>query len=406
MINSVLLIEDDAVLRRSIAQSLAFESIEVIEASGYVVAKDYISPEFLGVVLTDIRMDGKDGFDVLALAQSVDPDIPVIILTGEGDVPMALHATRNGAFDFLEKPCHPDTLTRVLKQALAQRRLVMRNRALEEAVHSRDPVSLRFPGRSHLIRQFRNTLRRYAEVPVSVHVWGEEGSGRAMAATSLFQLTAPNVIHIECSLSIFDEEGFLRIADENPFVPRLFKNIENASVIQQELLGDFIKNNPDRRIVTMSSNSPDEIPDTQLSRALFYQISVAQIEVPPLRLRPEDVFESFHREILQLAEALRLPAPVLTAETLATISDKGWVGNLSELRNYAQRVLLDLQTDHDYEHMQGLNERLNAYEKAILIDVLKRHKGQTSTAALELSVPLKTLYDRLNRHDLKSSRFR
>ncbi|MCV0428313.1 MAG: response regulator [Roseibium sp.] len=406
MNNTVLLVEDDPVLRRSIAQSLFFERIEVIEAGAYVVAKDHVSKDLDGVILTDIRMEGKDGFELLKFAQEVDPELPVIMLTGEGDVPMAIHAIRNGAFEFLEKPCHPDKLLRVLRQALKHRELVLQNRELQEKLTRRDAAAIKFPGKSLVIRLFRDELRKLSKLPVNIHLWGEAGAGRFLAAKCLCELSSQSNKVTDCNLRDCDASLFDSLSNLDTPHCAIFKNIETASPNQQELLAALIDKKPNFRVVTTSSSSIEDIPDEQLCRSLFFHMSVAQLEVPALRKRPEDVLPVFQSMLQQQAEAMQQPVPELSSEKIAAITERMWNGNLAELRQYAQRVLLDLDNDDAANDPVGLSDRLNAYEKTILIDTLRRHKGKTAAVASELAIPLKTLYDRLSRHGLKSSRFR
>ena len=128
----VCLVEDDVAVRQSLAQTLELEDITVIQAGSVVATKPQIGSDFPGVVLSDIRMPGKDGFDLLDWVQTVDPDLPVILLTGEGDVPMAVRAIAAGAYDFLQKPCQPDRLLETLHRALDHRHIILKNRVLED----------------------------------------------------------------------------------------------------------------------------------------------------------------------------------------------------------------------------------------------------------------------------------
>ena len=105
MSGAVLLVDDDAAVREALSQTLELAEIRAITAGSFVAAKDRITPDFEGVILSDIRMPGRDGFHLLDYAQGQDPDLPVVLLTGEGDIPMAVNAMGKGAFGFLEKPC-------------------------------------------------------------------------------------------------------------------------------------------------------------------------------------------------------------------------------------------------------------------------------------------------------------
>ncbi len=134
MLKKVLLIEDDPVLRASIEQTLSLEDLEPIPTNGFTQARRSIRSNFRGVILSDIRMPDHDGFDVLKFTQTRDPDLPVVLLTGHSDVPTAVRAMREGAYEYLEKPCDPQRLVDVLIRALTQRELVLENRAMREAL--------------------------------------------------------------------------------------------------------------------------------------------------------------------------------------------------------------------------------------------------------------------------------
>lgn len=130
MLKKVLVIEDDAVLRASIVQTLELEDLEPIATNGFTQARRSIRSNFRGVILSDIKMPDFDGFDVLSFAEARDPDLPVVLLTGHSDVPTAMRAVRAGAYEYLEKPCDPPRLVDVLRRALQHRTLVLENRSM------------------------------------------------------------------------------------------------------------------------------------------------------------------------------------------------------------------------------------------------------------------------------------
>ena len=132
MIQKILVIEDDAALRTSIVQTLDLEGLEAIPMSSFSQARRSIRSNFKGVILSDIKMPDQDGFDVLRFAQTRDPELPVVLLTGYSDVPTAMRAIKEGAYDYLEKPCDPDRLIDTLRRALDRRELVLQNRTLRE----------------------------------------------------------------------------------------------------------------------------------------------------------------------------------------------------------------------------------------------------------------------------------
>ncbi len=129
-VNKVLFVDDDDDVRLAYGQSLSLAGFDTTLCSFFIEATDHITPGWTGVVVTDVRMPGKDGFDLLVRSKHIDPDLPVIVLTGEGDIPMAVRAINNGAYDFLEKPCPPRRLIASVERALDKRRLVLENRRL------------------------------------------------------------------------------------------------------------------------------------------------------------------------------------------------------------------------------------------------------------------------------------
>lgn len=128
----VLLIEDDPVLRTSVAQTLELCDLTPIPTASFLQARRSIRTNFAGVILSDIQMPEKDGFDILEFVQHRDPELPVILITGHSDVPTAMRAVKSGAYDYLEKPCEPDQLVGTVKRALDYRALVLKNRAMVE----------------------------------------------------------------------------------------------------------------------------------------------------------------------------------------------------------------------------------------------------------------------------------
>jgi two-component system C4-dicarboxylate transport response regulator DctD len=129
-VNKVLFVDDDEDVRLAYGQSLTLAGFDTTLCSFFIEATDHITPGWTGVVVTDVRMPGKDGFDLLGRSKQIDPDLPVIVLTGEGDIPMAVRAISDGAYDFLEKPCPPRKLIASVERALDKRRLVLENRRL------------------------------------------------------------------------------------------------------------------------------------------------------------------------------------------------------------------------------------------------------------------------------------
>ncbi|MCP1170052.1 response regulator, partial [Limimaricola sp. ASW11-118] len=148
MTAKVLLVDDDREVREALGQTLELADLAPILAGSYLAAKDHISPRFDGVIVTDIRMPGRDGFHLLERAREIDAELPVILLTGEGDIPMAVRAMEQGAHGFLEKPCDPKALVATVRQALDLRAEVLAQRRAHAASVTGDAAARMLVGRS------------------------------------------------------------------------------------------------------------------------------------------------------------------------------------------------------------------------------------------------------------------
>jgi two-component system C4-dicarboxylate transport response regulator DctD len=182
MTGEVLVVDDDRPVREALTQTLELAEYRVRAVGSFIEAKDHIAPDFSGVVLSDIRMPGRDGFHLLSYTRALDDELPVILLTGEGDIPMAVKAMGEGAFDFLEKPCAPDQLIPVLERAMKNRRLVLENRRLKAQLETGDPAARMLFGTSQLAEDMRQTVRQAARAGTEVLVTGPPGAGVSKVA--------------------------------------------------------------------------------------------------------------------------------------------------------------------------------------------------------------------------------
>ena len=181
----VILIDDDPHLRQALYQTLDLAGLNVLplaEANGLA---ERIGRDWPGVVVSDIRMPGMDGLELLAQLHGQDPELPVLLITGHGDVPLAVQAMRAGAYDFLEKPFASDALLDSVRRALALRALVMDNRSLRLALSDRQLLSTRLVGVSPVMLRLREQIGALAATKADVLILGETGSGKEVVARAL-----------------------------------------------------------------------------------------------------------------------------------------------------------------------------------------------------------------------------
>ncbi len=404
----VLLVDDDAAVREALGQTLELADMEPILAGSFIVAKDVISRGFDGVVVTDIRMPGRDGFHLLEHSQAVDPELPVILLTGEGDIPMAVKGMSGGAFDFLEKPCAPQQFLDVVTRASEFRRGVLAARNHRTAAEAGDVASRLLLGVSEPSERLRVQVRAVARSQSDVLIWGEPGTGTSKVA---------EVIHL---LSERSKRGFVKRAATGLSAEALAEALQAAqggslfldevfelSESAQRVLLDHLEQGGGARVLAAS----DELPKSRSGHAegaassLFAQLDGVSIRIPALRERPEDIPVLFRHYLAIACEQANLPLPKVSVEHMARLMANPWPGNARALMDAAMRHAMGLP-DRDAVEQLSLAERMAQVERSVIIEVLRAHGGHATETAKALQLPRKTFYDKLGRHSIRPEDYR
>lgn len=404
MTGLVLVVDDDRPVRDALAQTLELEGYEVISAGSFVEAKDHMTAGFAGVILSDLRMPGRDGFHLLDHARRQDPELPVILLTGEGDIPMAVRAMAEGAFDFLEKPCAPSALTTVLERALQTRRLVLENRRLKLQVQAGDPAARMIFGRSTLSEELRQSIRAAATTRTEVLVTGPPGSGISKVAevVHLSSDRSQGPFFKRASVGLNREtlgDVLSRCAEGSLFLD----DIAALSEDSQLALLDHLEARQGARVI---AGCVGPLPEAPLHPDMFYRLQAVTIRIPALSERPEDIEVLFRHYVDQASEQSGHSAPEVTPEVLAGLLARDWPGNARALMSEAMRFVLGITDLPDQDRSLGLNEQLAQVERSLLISALQRAGGGASEAARALKLPRKTFYDRLSRYGLRPEDYR
>lgn len=440
MLNSVIVVDDESSIRSAVEQWLSLSGFEVQLFSRADECLAQLPAHFPGVILSDVRMPGMTGLELLAEVQRRDADLPVILLTGHGDVPMAVEAMRDGAYDFLEKPFSPETLLGSLRRALEKRRLVLENRALHEQADNRSKLDATLLGVSRGLQTLRRQVLDLAALPVNVLIRGETGSGKELVARCLHDF-GPRAdkpfVALNCAAipeQLFEAElfghesgaftgaagrriGKLEYADggtlfldEIESMP-LAQQVKLLRVLQEQKLERLGSNQSiavDLRII--AATKPDLLDEARAGRFredLAYRLNVAQLRLPPLRERREDIpllFDSFAHKA---AERLGRTFPPLSGPQLSHLLSHDWPGNVRELANVAERQVLGLDEPEPagVEPGQSLAAQQEAFEANCLRAALTRHKGDVKAVLEELQLPRRTFNEKMQRHGLAREMF-
>lgn len=440
MLKSVILVDDERSIREAVQQWLSLSGFEVQLFSRAEECLAQLPANFAGVVLSDVRMPGMSGLELLAQLQQQDVDLPVILLTGHGDVPMAVEAMREGAYDFLEKPFSPEALLNSLRRALEKRRLVLENRALHEQADQRSQLQASLLGVSPGLQTLRRQVLKLAALPVNVLIRGETGSGKELVARCLHECgprASKPFVALNCGAipeQLFEAElfghesgaftgaqgrriGKLEFAhggtvflDEIESMP-LAQQVKLLRVLQEqklERLGSNQSISVDLRIV--AATKPDLLDEARAGRFredLAYRLNVAELRLPPLRERREDIPMLYAHFAQAAAEKLGRSLPPLSGARLSQLLSHDWPGNVRELANVAERQVLGLGEPEPsgVEPGQSLAAQQEAFEAQCLRAALTRHKGDIKAVLEELQLPRRTFNEKLQRHGLTREMF-
>ncbi|MFJ2338531.1 sigma-54-dependent transcriptional regulator [Pseudomonas protegens] len=440
MLNSVIVVDDEASIRTAVEQWLSLSGFEVQLFSRAEDCLAQLPKNFPGVILSDVRMPGISGLELLAQVQRLDPDLPIILLTGHGDVPMAVEAMRDGAYDFLEKPFSPDTLLSSLRRALDKRRLVLENRRLHQQADSRAKLDATLLGVSRALQTLRRQVLELAALPVNVLIRGETGSGKELIARCLHDFgprAGKPFVALNCAAipeQLFEAElfghesgaftgaqgkriGKLEYADggtlfldEIESMP-LAQQVKLLRVLQEqklERLGSNQSIKVDLRII--AATKPDLLDEARAGRFredLAYRLTVAELRLPPLRERREDIPLLYEHFAQNAGERLGRSVAPLSGAQLSRLLSHDWPGNVRELANAAERQVLGLDEPEPdaIEPGQSLAAQQEAFEAQCLRAALSRHKGDIKAVLNELQLPRRTLNEKMQRHGLTREQF-
>lgn len=442
MLNSVIVVDDEAPIRQAVEQWLTLSGFEVQVFARAEECLAHLPEHFPGVVLTDVRMPGMSGLELLTRLQGADRDLPVILLTGHGDVPMAVEAMREGAYDFLEKPFSPETLISNLRRALEKRQLVLENRRLHEQADARTRLDATLLGVSPGMQTLRRQVLELAQLPVNVIIRGETGSGKELVARCLHDFgprAARPFVALNCAAipehlfeaELFGHESGAFTGAQGKRIGRLeyadggtvfLDEIESMPMAQQvkllrvlqdkrlERLGSNQSIDVDLRII--AATKPDLLEEARAGRFredLAYRLNVAELLLPPLRERLEDIAQLFSHFARAAAERVGREAPALDAARLSHLLGHDWPGNVRELANAAERQALGLEQALPQPDTQwpghSLATRQEAFEAQCLRASLARHKGDIKAVLNELQLPRRTLNEKMQRHALVRETF-
>lgn len=446
-LGTVFVIDDEEHIRSAIEQLFELQGFAVQSFAEAHQLLNQLSDGWPGVIISDINMPKVDGHQLMADIKRIDSDIPTILLTGFGDISMAVKAMRNGAYDFIEKPFNNDDLVDTVKRALEKRALVLENRQLKKEIETHCLPGPRILGNSPSIVQMRNILNQVMDAPADIMIDGETGTGKELVARYLHDHSIRkerNFVALNCGAipeniiesELFGaEQGAYTGADKKRIGKFEYANggtlfldeIESTPMALQIKLLRVLE---ERKVVRLGANEGIEL-DVRVIAAtkvdllelceqglfredLYYRLNLVKVDIPPLRERIEDVpllFLHFARVASARYKKELIP---LSQEQKAQLLSYEWPGNVRELRNLAERYILlgetaafnlkastNTSNASNMHSGMGLTQRVEFFEKFLIEEALANNEGSIKDTMEELKLARKTLYDKMKKYELE-----
>lgn len=436
----VAIVDDELDMRQSISQWLVLSGYETETFASAREALKVVGSGYPGVVLSDIRMPEIDGMTFLRRLMHHDSALPVVLITGHGDVPMAVEAMRIGAFDFLEKPFDPEHMTDIVQRAVNARKLALENRALRNELASGDAAATKLIGESPAMVRLREDILDLAQADAPVLIDGETGTGKTLVGRALHAVGARAsrpLVQVFCGKH--DEAGQIAriFGDGNDGGPAaliearngvlMLEDVQALSAAAQARLVSYLDEESvpgSPRIISICGTQA--VPGqgvADLRTDLYHRLSALHLSLPPLRERGEDILLLFGDFTQNFAEEYGAPAPQLTPQEAAQLLQAPWPGNVRQLMNVAERAVLQsrrgggsitslLISDNDAvalpvtqvtQEGKPLKEYVEAFERTLIDNTMRRHQGSIARVMEELCLPRRTLNEKMAKYGLVRS---
>ena len=448
----ILVIDDESAIRDSMRMILEYEGCEFLGSATGEEGIALVERESIDLVFLDIKMPGMDGLEVLGRLKGVAEDLPVVMISGHGTVATAVEATKLGAFDFIEKPLATERILLAIRNALGFRRLRDENQTLAKTIELRHDMV----GSSPALRGVLEAVKRAAPTSATVLIRGESGVGKELVARMIHRNSLrarERFVQVNCAAipddliesELFGHEkgsftgatdkqvGKFELADHGTI---FLDEVGDMSVRTQakvlrvlqegevERLGSSRTLKVDVRVIAATNKDLEqEIEKGQFREDLYFRLSVIPVFVPPLRDRADDI-PSLVRHFAELfTRENNFHAKRFTAEALAALQRGRWKGNVRELRNTIERVII--MTPGDAVNASDLPESVRAEappvpapedrgdqpntlrgfkesaERAFLVQKLRENDWNISRTAETIGTPRSNLYKKLEQYNIR-----
>ena len=448
MKSNVLIVEDEELMRSILRQLLEGEDCQVFTADSAENALEIFSTNEIAVTLTDIKMSGMDGIELLDHIKAIDDEALVIIMTAYSSVDSAIAALRKGAYDYITKPFVNEDLLQTVRNAIRTKKLFSENRALRRELNKKHSFA-EIIGKSEALQDVFRIVEKVADTNAGILIQGESGTGKELIARSIHfnshradkPFLAVNCGALPESLlesELFghtrgaftgatgDKKGLFRssdggtlLLDEIGEMPIALQVKLLRALQEQEVtpVGSSTAVKFDTRIIAATNkNLETEVAENRFREDLFYRLNVIEINLPPLRTRREDIPLLVKHFIAKIAREQNTAEKPIKTEAMAALVNFNWQGNIRELNNALEhafilsgaeidlkslppKIKLNAQNSFEMRDPEGLRPTLEEIEHRYILEILKSVSDDKTAAAEILGIDLSTLYRRLKRYE-------
>ena len=449
MRRNILIIEDDKNTKEGLKKFLEMEKYNVAAFEKGEEAISYLEQNKIDIILSDMRMPGMNGIEILKKSKKISPSTFVIILTAYGTVDNAVEAMKLGAYDYLTKPLNLDKLSIVVQRALSYRKLKEDYELLKQEVNKRYSFE-NIIGQSKKMKQIFDMISQVAPTRATVLIQGESGTGKELIAKAIHHQSDrkdKNFIAVQCSTlskgvleselfghekgaftgAIESRQGRFELANEGTLFLDEISEIPSSVQVkllrvleerQIERVGASKTITVDVRIIAATNQDLEKlIKENKFREDLYWRLNVVKIEVPPLRERKEDIPLLVHYFIKESSKANKKKIEGVSSKALAILQNCDWYGNVRELKNviesmvvFSRKEILGVKELPSYVKKFDIGETaeetinikgdmpLDEIEKVVINYALKKARGKKSKAAEILGINRRTLYRKLSTH--------
>jgi DNA-binding NtrC family response regulator len=447
--SNILIVEDEELMRAILRELLEAEGYRVFSADSAETALEIFSTEDVALTLTDIKMRGMDGLELLDRIKTIDEDALVIIMTAYSSVDSAIAALRKGAYDYVTKPFVNEDLLQTVKNAVRQRELFRENRVLRREL-DRQYSFAEIIGTSESLQTVFRLIEKVSATNVSILISGESGTGKELVARAIHH-HSPRAnqpfIAVNCGAlpeTLLESELFGHtkgaFTDAKADKKGLFRSAEGGTLFLDEIgeiplalqvkllralqehevtpVGASVPVKFDARIIAATNrNLETEVAEGRFRDDLFYRLNVIEIYLPPLRQRREDIPLLAKHFAQKIARQHHAPEKTISREAMAALAAYNWQGNIRELQNAVERAFIlssedTIETENlppkiiaasgssfETRDAEGFRPTLEEVERRYIMEILKSVDDDKTAAANILGIDLSTLYRKLKRYE-------